>query len=496
MVKHLDLGGGFILRLTAVDPTTGNTVTGVKLSNVVLTVDPISGAVDTSADLLPAPIPVSTPPSVLPPPPVQSQPVNVTYTVSGNSITLKWQAVPGAVGYEFLRDGARVSNTWDGTVTTVTFSIPQDGEPHTFEVVALTVADRGSVTYTPTGAPPPPPPNGSILHEWDPPYSPDKKGGGTPTPQQKAPGRVSNVTVGDKQFTQLQTLPGDTNVAGSGNNDRCDLLAPNGLSEPFMAPGATSYFTMWVYCDHDYHPAPGTNFQTIGYGWHRNAGGYPGGVHWLSYCATPTGGGNDAEWNPANIVSGSGPYQVGGAFIELYGGQWLDVSNNPVAHGVTPHYLNTERWPILPPGFVSDSRAWEIAYGVHASANLNELGSKFYKDNHGGTGTPADPSTSGWLEIQLRGWTLANGVWTSGPWQWYDGGTIAFKDGGRQVWANGPEPHRHYRPTLFYYNDVKAYDRPYWKMGHNYHPDSPASVVRVRGHKIGTSFAAFGGLAS
>lgn len=48
MPQELDLGGGFIVRLTAVDPTTGTAVTGVKLSNVVITVDPIAGAVDTS----------------------------------------------------------------------------------------------------------------------------------------------------------------------------------------------------------------------------------------------------------------------------------------------------------------------------------------------------------------------------------------------------------------------------------------------------------------
>jgi hypothetical protein len=46
MPKDLDLGGGFVLRITAVDPTTGAQVTGVKVSNVVMTVDPISGAIE------------------------------------------------------------------------------------------------------------------------------------------------------------------------------------------------------------------------------------------------------------------------------------------------------------------------------------------------------------------------------------------------------------------------------------------------------------------
>lgn len=47
MPADLDLGGGWILRLTAVDPATGATITGVKVSNLVVTVDPIAGAVET-----------------------------------------------------------------------------------------------------------------------------------------------------------------------------------------------------------------------------------------------------------------------------------------------------------------------------------------------------------------------------------------------------------------------------------------------------------------
>lgn len=46
MPKDLDLGGGWIVRLTAVDPTTGAAVSGVKVSNVVITVDPLAGAVE------------------------------------------------------------------------------------------------------------------------------------------------------------------------------------------------------------------------------------------------------------------------------------------------------------------------------------------------------------------------------------------------------------------------------------------------------------------
>jgi hypothetical protein len=40
----LDLGGGTEIRVTALDPTTGNTVAGVNVSNVTLEVDEIGGA--------------------------------------------------------------------------------------------------------------------------------------------------------------------------------------------------------------------------------------------------------------------------------------------------------------------------------------------------------------------------------------------------------------------------------------------------------------------
>lgn len=65
MPKDLDLGGGFVLRITAVDPSTGATVTGVKVSNLVMTVDPISGAVETDPgpEAFPPPLPLLVPTS-------------------------------------------------------------------------------------------------------------------------------------------------------------------------------------------------------------------------------------------------------------------------------------------------------------------------------------------------------------------------------------------------------------------------------------------------
>lgn len=65
MPQDLDLGGGWIVRITAVDPASGAPVTGVKVSNVVITADPLSGAVEAppTDDGLPAPIPLLVPTS-------------------------------------------------------------------------------------------------------------------------------------------------------------------------------------------------------------------------------------------------------------------------------------------------------------------------------------------------------------------------------------------------------------------------------------------------
>lgn len=65
MPAELDLGGGWVLRLTAVNPSTNATITGVKVSNVALTVDPISGAVEAppGGDEQPAPMPLLVPTS-------------------------------------------------------------------------------------------------------------------------------------------------------------------------------------------------------------------------------------------------------------------------------------------------------------------------------------------------------------------------------------------------------------------------------------------------
>lgn len=41
--EHLDLGAGYTIRITALDPTTGNTITGVNINQSVVTAEQISG---------------------------------------------------------------------------------------------------------------------------------------------------------------------------------------------------------------------------------------------------------------------------------------------------------------------------------------------------------------------------------------------------------------------------------------------------------------------
>jgi hypothetical protein len=44
----VDLDGGSIIRVTAIDPTTGNTVAGVRISDVSIQVIDVSGAGDSA----------------------------------------------------------------------------------------------------------------------------------------------------------------------------------------------------------------------------------------------------------------------------------------------------------------------------------------------------------------------------------------------------------------------------------------------------------------
>lgn len=67
------------------------------------------------------------------------------------AITLSWTPPAGAAGYVFYRDGKRVSSTFDGARSQAKFSIPDDGQPHTFAVRAIAALAEGTATVnTPT----------------------------------------------------------------------------------------------------------------------------------------------------------------------------------------------------------------------------------------------------------------------------------------------------------------------------------------------------------
>lgn len=71
---------------------------------------------------------------------------------TATTITLGWTPPANIIGYEFILNGKRLSNTWDPTRSQVTFAIPSTPNP-VYEVTALAIADQG--TY------PPPAPSGT-----------------------------------------------------------------------------------------------------------------------------------------------------------------------------------------------------------------------------------------------------------------------------------------------------------------------------------------------
>lgn len=83
------------------------------------------------------------------------------------TITVGWTPPAGAVGYEFLRDGKRVSSSFDGAKSQVSFGIP-DANEHTYEVMAVGAVAAGTVTVNAPAPPPPPPPSASRV-----PFAPD-----------------------------------------------------------------------------------------------------------------------------------------------------------------------------------------------------------------------------------------------------------------------------------------------------------------------------------
>lgn len=316
-----------------------------------------------------------------------------------------------------------------------------------------------------------------------------RNSGGTTT-SPLTPDRATSAQIGGLWWARIRTIDGDSYVSGSGTRYRCDLIMPSSASSHTANGETTAYRQrIMVRPGVDFVPTPNSDGSTMFLAFHRNAGGYPGGSLWSSYAGSPTQTGNSAEFNPSNIKSGTPPFQVGGLFLEMYGGQWLDASGNAVSSTTTtPHTINAEDWQLLPPGWAG--QPIDIAYLIHWSANRFDRGEKFYKDWNGGK--PTNFTDSGWIEVEYRLGTVSGSSITWGSWQWYDGGTITFNDGGQQVWQNGPVAHRHYRPTLFFYNGSGQYDTPYVKE-HNYHEaDGSDSSVYVGDLQVGDSLAAVG----
>ena len=313
-----------------------------------------------------------------------------------------------------------------------------------------------------------------------------RNSGGT-TQSATTPDRITNTSIGGLNWVRLRTLTGDNYVAGSGARYRCDYYYTSGQTSVGENTISTYRQRIMVRPGTDYTPDPG-NFSTVGWGFHRNGAGFPGGNMWLTYAGTPTNSGNNQIlWGTTgeNVSSGTFAWAQGGLVLEQYGGPWPTQSQS-----TTPHYINIEQWQLLPPGSWAN-KAIDMAWRVKWAGNKTELGEKFYKDYNGGK--PTNLSSSGWIELQYRIGTISGGTTTWGNWGWFDGGTIIFANGGQQKWVNGPEPNRHYRPTLFWYQDTGKVDSPYWKGGHNYHePTSSDSSVYVGLNQISDTFTDMG----
>jgi len=63
---------------------------------------------------------------------------------TATGLVVSWTPPAGAEGYEFKRDGVRVSNTWSGSLNEVSFGKPAG--THTYEVDALLIGSSGSLT--------------------------------------------------------------------------------------------------------------------------------------------------------------------------------------------------------------------------------------------------------------------------------------------------------------------------------------------------------------
>lgn len=75
---------------------------------------------------------------------MQSLPLTVVKETA-SSLSVRWTPPAGVDGYEFKRDGVRISNTWQPGKSSITFGKP-DGLQHIYEVDGVTAAPSGVLT--------------------------------------------------------------------------------------------------------------------------------------------------------------------------------------------------------------------------------------------------------------------------------------------------------------------------------------------------------------
>lgn len=354
--------------------------------------------------------------------------------------------------------------------------------------------------------------SGRVLHKWDfnadPQLVVDSIDGSTKWGEQAAsnsgarnsgcvtessttPDRITSVSIGGLNWARLRTMPGDNCVSGSGTGGyRADLIGdsnPSGLTDSGENNVRVYSEVLMVRPGTDYIPAGG-NWNTIGIEYHRGGAGWPGADFDTFYSNTDNATGNSGVFNPSNITSGAVPNTPGALSFGLYGGHWPSQSTTS-----TPDSINMETWQMLPPGSWTN-KAVQLAWRIKWHANQNEPSNKtFFKDYNNGTGTPTDLANSGWIELQYRIGSVGSSSISWGSWQWYDGGTVKFANGGQQKWSNGPVPYRHYRPMAFWYDDTQKMDNPYWKLKNYHSANNKDSSVYVAQPVVATdSFTAIG----
>lgn len=320
--------------------------------------------------------------------------------------------------------------------------------------------------------------------------NPGARNSGGTTQAPLTPDRVTRAVIGGIDFARLRVLDGDNYVAGSNQGERCDIIPSNdpvGFSGGVEGNVRTYRMAMLMRPGVDYFPAPGA-WNGVGWEFHGGSGGWPGGTAFsVNYVnELPT---TNHIWNHANVLTADARMYPGDLNFDQFGG--LKPTWSPAS---TPATINFESWRFLPKG-TWEHKALDIALRIKWASCKGESGHAYYmKDAFGRDGAPNDLSSAGWIEILYRlGTFSADGLsvsWT--PWRMYDGGTVEFANGGRQVWSNGPEPGRHYRPTIFWVVDTQRTGQAYWK-GKNYRGNGTTdSSVYLADPQVGETWADVG----